>query len=97
MSAGPPPGRAAIDGLPGLGPASRAMLAEAGIHTVDQLRTLGAVKAYAWTAAAAPGKASLNLLWALEGALSGRDWREVARTDRTRLVLELEDYLERGR
>lgn len=97
MSAGPPPGRT-IDELPGLGPASRAMLAEAGIHTVDQLRTLGAVKAYAWTAAAAaPGKASLNLLWALEGALTGRDWRAVARTDRTRLVLELEDYLERGR
>lgn len=98
MSAGPSPGPTpAIDELPGLGPASRTMLAAAGIRTVDQLRALGAVKAYAWAAAATPGKASLNLLWALEGALGGRDWREVARTERTRLVLELEDYLERGR
>lgn len=91
------PPAAPIESLPGLGPASRAMLAAAGIHTVDQLRALGAVKAYAWTAAANPGKASLNLLWALEGALSGCDWREVARTGRTRLLLELEDYLEHGR
>lgn len=74
------------------------MLAAAGIHTVEQVRALGAVKAYAWAAAAqSASKASLNLLWALEGALTGRHWREVARTERTRLLLELEDCLEHGR
>jgi DNA transformation protein and related proteins len=33
----------------------------------------------------------LNVLWALEGALSNRDWREVAREDRTRVLMELDD------
>ena len=86
-----------IDALPGLGPKSRDMLAAAGITTTAQLQALGSVRAYARVRARPGNNASLNLLWALEGALSGRDWREVARTDRTRLVLELEDYLERGR
>jgi DNA transformation protein len=34
---------------------------------------------------------SLNLLWAMEGALSGQHWREVAKNERLRLLLELED------
>jgi hypothetical protein len=37
-------------------------------------------------------KASLNLLWALEGALSGLHWREVAREHRTSLLLALEAH-----
>jgi hypothetical protein len=32
----------------------------------------------------------LNLLWAMEGALSSRHWLEVARIDRLNLLLELE-------
>lgn len=35
--------------------------------------------------------ASLNLLWALEGALSGRSWRQVAEQDRLSLLMALED------
>jgi DNA transformation protein and related proteins len=34
---------------------------------------------------------SLNLLWALEGALTGRRWKEVVRADRTVLLLLLDD------
>ncbi|MBI3480303.1 MAG: hypothetical protein HY016_08115 [Nitrosomonadales bacterium] len=41
------------------------MLAQEGIHTLEQLRELGAV--------------------------SGRHWRDVAKHDRLRLLLELED------
>ena len=39
---------------------------------------------------------SLNLLWALEGALSGRDWKSVALQERTALLMQLDD-LESGR
>lgn len=40
--------------------------------------------------------ASLNLLWALEGALTGRDWRLVAREERTALLLLLDDMERQG-
>jgi DNA transformation protein len=40
---------------------------------------------------AAGHRPSLNLLWALEGALTNAPWREVARLERTRLLLELDD------
>jgi hypothetical protein len=76
--------------LANLGPKSRTMLAAAGIGTVAQLRELGAVRAYAAVKRESPG-ASLNLLWAMEGALSERDWKSVAKEDRLRLLLELED------
>ncbi|WP_338846743.1 TfoX/Sxy family protein [Massilia sp. W12] len=78
-----------ISALPGLGPKSQQMLAQAGIHSVAQLQTLGAVRA--WLQVQTSGqKPGLNLLWALEGALLGQDWRLVAREQRTRLLLELD-------
>lgn len=76
--------------LPNFGPKSQQMLAQAGIHTIEQLRELGAVRAYVQVKRSWKG-ASLNLLWAMEGALSGRHWLEVAKHDRLRLLLELED------
>ncbi len=79
--------------LPNLGPKSQQMLARAGIHTVAQLHTLGAVAAYVQTKKA--GEAvSLNLLWALEGALTGLRWQDVARMHRTSLLFALEMALE---
>jgi DNA transformation protein and related proteins len=79
--------------LPNLGPKSQAMLARAGITSVDELRRIGAVGAYARVRRAGAG-ASLNLLWALEGALTGLPWQQVAREHRTSLLLAL-DQLER--
>ncbi len=79
-----------IADLPNLGPKSQQMLAQAGIHTIEQLRELGAVRAYVQVKRVWNG-ASLNLLWAMEGALSGRHWQDVAKHDRLRLLLELED------
>lgn len=76
--------------LPNLGPKSRQMLAQAGIHTIEQLRELGAVRAYAQVKLCG-ACSSLNLLWALEGALSGRHWQEVAKHDRLSLLMQLED------
>jgi DNA transformation protein len=81
--------RDAIDELPNLGAFSKRVLAQAGITRVSQLRKLGAVAAYR-RAKQADRKVSLNLLWALEGALSGIPWQVVAREHRTSLLLALE-------
>lgn len=82
---------ARLDALPNLGPKSCAMLQRCGIHTPRQLRRLGAVAAFGRVRRTEP-RASLNLLWALEGALSGLAWQEVARQHRTSLLLALEDH-----
>jgi TfoX/Sxy family transcriptional regulator of competence genes len=90
---GPPKGFKGVKGdiasLPNLGPKSREMLAAAGILSVAQLRQLGAAATYA-RVKKANAKASLNLLWALEGALTDLPWQVVAREHRTSLLLALE-------
>lgn len=78
-----------LGALANLGPKSAQMLKLAGITTVAALRKLGSVAAYAKVKAVAPN-ASLNLLWALEGALTGESWQLVAREHRTSLLLALE-------
>jgi len=72
-----------------LGSRSREMLAKAGIVSDAQLKAMGAVAAFIADKRAG-GKPSLNLLWALEGALTNRDWKEVAREDRLSLLTQLE-------
>lgn len=75
--------------LPNLGPKSQQMLQAVGIRTVAQLRKLGAVAAYVRVKNSSP-TTSLNLLWALEGALTGLSWQEVSRAHRTSLLLAVE-------
>lgn len=77
--------------LANLGPKSSAMLRAAGIDSLARLRELGAVAAFAQVRAHDP-RASLNLLWALEGALTGVHWQVVARERRTSLLLALDDF-----
>jgi len=64
------------------------MLARAGILTLQQLRTLGAPRAY-WQTKQVDPRASLNLLWGLQSALTGIPWQEVARVHRDELLAEL--------
>jgi len=90
----PPLAHASVQDLRNLGPKSQQMLAAAGIKTVARLRKLGAVAAYAHIKQKSP-RASLNLLWALEGALTGLPWQDVARNHRTSLLLAL-DQLQQG-
>jgi DNA transformation protein len=90
-----------IAALPGLGPNSQSMLERAGISHVDQLRALGAVRAFvlvkrACTGAAGMPRPSLNLLWGLEAALSGLPWQDVARLHRTSLLLAVEEIERTG-
>lgn len=84
------PGATDFSTLPNLGPKSKQMLQAAGIHTYDELCRLGAVRAYVRVKHSG-ARASLNLLWALEGAISGEHWQVVARDHRTSLLTALDD------
>ncbi|WP_374317643.1 TfoX/Sxy family DNA transformation protein [Aquabacterium sp.] len=79
-----------VAALPNLGPQSLALLTKVGLGSETALRRAGAVLAYARVKAAYP-RTSLNLLWALEGALTGRNWKDVAEQDRASLLMALED------
>lgn len=79
-----------LAGLRALGPKSRALLARAGVASADALRTRDPFLLYAELKALDPA-VSLNMLYALIAAIEDRDWREVARTDKTRILLRLED------
>ena len=59
-----------------LGPASSRWLNAIGVHNRRDLEKLGAVAAYALLKANGYN-ASLNLVYAIEGALTGRDWRKL--------------------
>lgn len=67
------------------------MFLKAGIQSEAQLREMGSIAAFVAVkrAGCAP---SLNLLWAIEGALTNRRWREVSKSDRTSLLFQLDDY-----
>ena len=67
-----------------IGPVSRAWLAEAGVHTLADLRHCGAVATFRMIRDRQSG-ASLNLLWALEGAVRDCDWRALTEADKSRL------------
>jgi DNA transformation protein and related proteins len=77
--------------LANLGPKSQQALAAAGITSLEQLRKLGSVAAYSKVKRAGVN-VSLNLLWALEGALTEMHWQEVARLHRTSLLLALDEH-----
>lgn len=78
-----------FSGFRNLGLRSKQMLKTAGILSAEQLQKTGSVAAFfAVQQSAAPAaQPSLNLLWALEGALSCRDWKEIANDSHTKLAL----------
>jgi DNA transformation protein len=71
-----------------LGPVSQQWLREIGVHTINDLRRVGSVSAYAMVRRN-ERRASLNLLWALEAALRDIDWRELNSRDKEFLKKEL--------
>jgi hypothetical protein len=62
------------------------MLAEAGVHTAGELRSLGAARAYLRVKSLRPKSASLNLLWAIAAGLEDRDWRELTKAEKASLL-----------
>ena len=87
----------ALAAVANLGPRSAEALVAAGISSVDELKRLGSVAAYAKVKQAEP-RVTLNLLWALEGAITGLPWQVVAKEHRTSLLLALEtlEALQKG-
>lgn len=72
--------------LKNLGPKSEEMLIGAAMHTRQELQSLGSIEAYVRVEESG-AKPSLNLLYALEGAIHERDWQEVSRSERDRLLV----------
>jgi hypothetical protein len=74
--------------LRNLGPQSARWLNAVGVHTEAELRALGAVDAYRLLALRGY-RPSLNLVYAIEGALRGEHWARLAPEVRERLRAEV--------
>lgn len=73
-------------GLRNIGPKSAAWLRQVGLHQSEDLVAAGAVQAFLKVRRAG-FKPSLNLLYALEGAILGCHWQEIPEARRSELVL----------
>ena len=60
-----------------MGPKSSEWLASVGVHTLDDVATLGLVETSKRVKAAYPDKVSLNMLWGLQAALLDLPWNEL--------------------
>lgn len=85
----PEPLPGSIDAMRNLGPQSRAWLAEIGIETEAELREIGAVEAYLRLKFALGRKVSLVMLYAMEAAVRGIDWRHLPEETRAALRARL--------
>jgi DNA transformation protein len=72
--------------LRNIGPKSAAWLRQVGLRTEEDLRAIGALEAF-MRVKRAGFKPSLNLLYALEGALLGCHWQEVPAERRSELLV----------
>ncbi|CAN5726065.1 hypothetical protein BH11VER1_BH11VER1_21560 [soil metagenome] len=80
-----PTGSSSVEEGLNLGPMSRAMLAEIGIHTLDELRRAGAVNTYLKLKLLGQ-PTSLVMLYALEGAITNTHWLVVKRERKRELL-----------
>ncbi len=75
--------------LPNIGPKSAAWLRQVGLRTQEDLAAVGPVEAYVRVRRAG-FRPSLNLLYAIEGALTGCHWQQVPEPRRQQLVQDAE-------
>lgn len=80
--------------LKGLGPKSEAWLNEIGIYSRNELEQTGAVQAFIKLEQGCSVKPSLNFLYAMAGALENVHWTQIVKSEKSRLLLELESYRE---
>jgi len=80
--------------LKGLGPKSERYLNEIGICTKEQLQEIGAVRAFIKLKKECSSKPSLNFLYAMVGALENEHWTKIAKSEKGRLIIELDGYQE---
>jgi DNA transformation protein and related proteins len=72
--------------LRNIGPKSAAWLRQVGLRTEEDLRAIGALEAFIKVKRAG-FKPSLNLLYALEGALQGCHWQDIPAERRSELLV----------
>lgn len=82
-----------LESLLNLGPRSVSMLRSAGITTLVELEELGAVEAYLMLKRENI-PVSLNMLYAIHGALNNVHWNQLDRQERANLIMELDDRME---
>jgi DNA transformation protein len=90
---------APVDTLPGIGPVTQSRLEEAGIRSVSDLRSMGAVEAYRRLKFMLPRQVSLNALYALEAALRGCHWLDLPQDVKAALQQQgklIDEALRRG-
>ncbi|MFG0606877.1 TfoX/Sxy family DNA transformation protein [Vibrio mimicus] len=75
--------------LPNLRLATERMLKKAGIENVESLHSHGAVEAYKAILRTHSAEVSLELLWALEGAIEGKHWSVIPQNRRDELLRHL--------
>ena len=75
--------------LRNIGPKSMAWLRQTGIRTLDELKAMGALPAFVRIKRAG-FRPSLNLLYALEGAILDCHWQEIPAERRAELILAAE-------
>ena len=81
-----------LTALKGLGPKSEKCLHEIGIFTSLDLEAVGAVRAFIRLKKECCIKPSLNFLYAMVGALEDKHWTNIAKSEKSRLLLELDGY-----
>ena len=76
--------------LRNIGPKSMAWLRQTGVRTLDDLKAVGSLAAYVRVKRAG-FKPSLNLLYALEGAILDCHWQEIPDERRSVLILQADE------
>lgn len=71
------------------GPIVRQWLADIGVRSLADLKTMGHIVAYRRVKERQPG-ASINLLWSFFGAVKNRDWLLLTTPEKDKLREELE-------
>lgn len=80
-----------IASLKNLGPKSAERLCAVGITSEDRLREVGVVATYSLVKQQFPNDTSLNLLWALQGAIMDIHWLQIPDDIKTELLSQIKD------
>ena len=83
--------------VPNLGPAMDRYLSEIGVETAEELRSLGAVEAYARLRLVLPRGLSIMALYAMHAGLEGRPWTDLTDAERAALRQAVGERLRAGR
>lgn len=78
-----------LEELPNLGPKSSQWLREIGIESLADIEERGPVNTHLELKHAGY-KVSMNMLWALAGAVYGHDWKELPADLKASLLVELD-------